>query len=539
MRLPCCRFVLPLVGLAALAAAGSCSKKSSGADDEGGAAGEPSGGDGGAGGNEGGATGGGMGGALNTGGARGGSSGSGGGGAGGAPDAGVDAPAAPMPRACKGAPKAGEGEGAQALRTDMAVRKVLDTPDDATRLARDPISQKLFLMTGNGTISRLDVAGQTWSRTVVYNPSDIGLATGDQAYGMAFAKDGTLYVVSHITKLQSATTSRATVWKGTLAAGGARTWNKMAQTAAYGRSNTIFNHEWSGIVVSPDGKFVYINAGSRTDHGEAHDGARESALTAKIFRLPTDKAGVINLPEDLVALKAAGYVFAEGTRNSFDLEFAPNGDLLAGDNGPDADYHEELNFLQEGKHYGYPWRLGNEDNQMQFPTYDINTDKRRDPEYEAIKKGYWHNDPAFPAKPAVTFVEPILNAGVGTQANQYRDPVDGMIKRGPIATFSDHGSPLGLTFDPDAGDLCGAFAGGAFILRNGRAAGNFEPGRDLLLLELTKENGSYKSVKVTQLVQSFQSPVDAVLTGSKMWVLDRGGNGVTGKLWEIDMPTGK
>jgi len=451
------------------------------------------------------------------------------------PDAGtaMDAPAV---RACKGTMKAGSGTGAQVLRTDMAVRKVLDTPDDTTRLARDPVSQKLFLMTENGTISRLDLAGQTWTRQVAYTPADIGLATGEKVYGLGFAADGTLYLVSNVPKAVSPTTSKATIWKGKVAAG-ARTWTKLAQTEAYGRSSTIFDHEWSGIAASPNGKFVYINAGSRTDHGEEHLGARESALTAKIFKLPTDKPAMILLKDNLAELKAAGYVFAEGTRNSFDPEFAPNGDLLAGDNGPDADYHEELNFLQEGKHYGFPWRLGNEDNQMQFPTYDITMDKRRDPNYEAIKKGYWRNDPDFPAKPAISLAEPILNKG--PDGNQYRNPTTGAIMKGDIATFSDHGSPLGLTFDQGAGDLCGNFNSAAFILRNGKAAGDFEEGRDLLLLTLTKQGGAYTTVAVTQIVEGVQSPVDAVLTGDKMWVLDRANSVSGGKLWEIDMPNGK
>jgi hypothetical protein len=537
------------VSLLSFCLVGSCSKNSTNDDSNGGAAGEQSGGGQGGDSSGGSSSQAGKGGTGGTGG----SSGAGGKGAGGTaggggqsvggnggsmgmnPDAGI-AMDAPSVRACKGTTKAGSGTGAQVLRTDMAVRKVLDTPDDTTRLARDPVSQKLFLMTENGTISRLDVSGQTWSRQVVYNPADIGLVAGEKVYGLGFATDGTLYLVSNVPKAVSPTTSKATVWKGK-STGGARTWTKLAQTESYGRSSTIFDHEWSGIAVSPDGTFVYINAGSRTDHGEEHLGARESALTAKIFKLPTDKPEMIVLKDNLADLKAAGYVFAEGTRNSFDPEFAPNGDLLAGDNGPDADYHEELNFLQEGKHYGFPWRLGNEDNQMQFHPYDITTDKRRDSNYEAIKKGYWHDDPSFPAKPAITFAEPILNKG--PDGNQYRNPTTGAIMKGDIATFSDHGSPLGLTFDQGAGELCGNFNNAAFILRNGKAAGDFEDGRDLLLLTLTKQGGAYTSVAVTQLVKSFQSPIDAVLSGDKMWVLDRGSNGNGGKLWEIDMPNGK
>lgn len=419
----------------------------------------------------------------------------------------------------------------------MSVRKLLDTPNNTVRLARDPVSMKLHLMVEDGTIRRID-EGETWSLQDAYTPAQIGIDTGDKAYGMAFGPDGALYVVSHITKMKSAASSAATVWQGKADGNGGRTWRKLAQTESYGRSNTIFDHEWSGIVVSADGKHVYVNAGSRTDHGEELAGARETALTAKIFRLPTDAADTITLKDDLADLKTKGYLFAEGVRNAYDPEFAPNGDLMAGDNGPDADYHEELLFIQQGKHYGFPWRLGNEDNQMQFATYDPGNDKRLDPAYTAIKDRLWYKDPSFPAKPGnITFVEPIMN--LGPDGNQYRDTNDGQVKRANIGTFSDHGSPLGLTFDRSADELCGPFAGAAFILRHGKAAGDFEDGRDLLLLELRKANGSYTGVKVTQIAKQFQGPIDAVLTGSKMFVLDRGAPGRGGKLWEIGLPTGK
>jgi len=57
-------------------------------------------------------------------------------------------------------------------------------------------------------------------------------------------------------------------------------------------SDTYFDHLYNGIIVSLDGKWVYINGGSRTDHGEVEDNAgafpdtRDVALTARILAFP-------------------------------------------------------------------------------------------------------------------------------------------------------------------------------------------------------------------------------------------------------------
>jgi mono/diheme cytochrome c family protein len=58
-------------------------------------------------------------------------------------------------------------------------------------------------------------------------------------------------------------------------------------------------------------------------------------------------------------------VFASGFRNPYDLAFSPSGELFAGDNNPDAlddTLHylppEELNYVRQGRHYGFPDAFG-------------------------------------------------------------------------------------------------------------------------------------------------------------------------------------
>jgi glucose/arabinose dehydrogenase len=241
------------------------------------------------------------------------------------------------------------------------------------------------------------------------------------------------------------------------------------------------------------------------------------------------------LPNDEAQLKAEGYEFARGTRNSYDPAFAPNGDLISADNGPDADYPDELNWLQEGHHYGFPWRLGNFDNPQQFASYNPTSDGRLPPEFFAIKSGFYYTDLTFPRPPqGVTFTDPIPN--LGPDANIIRS-ADGSEYRAsdagePAYSFTPHRSALGLNFDT-AGALGGELKGDAFILSWGAAAGNIsDKGRDLLHIELTKTGGQYRA-KMTQLVVGFDYPVDGALLGNKMYVLDYGGKG---SIWEITLP---
>src|SRR5204863_5121476 len=108
--------------------------------------------------------------------------------------------------------------------------------------------------------------------------------------------------------------------------------------------------------------------------------------TAVLLRLPIASSGLV-LPNDREQLRAAGYVYSEGLRNTFDLAYSPNGDLFGTENGPDRDMPEEINWLREGLHYGYPWKMGNDDNPQQFSNYNASQDKLLNPSYTAVKQG--------------------------------------------------------------------------------------------------------------------------------------------------------
>jgi glucose/arabinose dehydrogenase len=430
------------------------------------------------------------------------------------------------------------------LSTDFAVRRIIDTggPETSVRLVRDPVSNALFVLKRNGDVFRLTVpapGASTLER--LYGSSETGVS---DAQGMAVGPDGTLYLVGNqIDGLDNF----AIIRRGARASGDQRTWSTLAQTVRYPRSNTAFDHQWNGIVVSPDGRFIYVNSGSRTDHGEVQTsggrfpGLREVALTARIFRLPASGNGIV-LPNDEAFLESAGYVFARGVRNSFDPAFNGSGDLFSGDNSGDRDDNDELNWLREGGHYGFPWRMGTNDTPQQLRGYDPEADRLVDHRFYAYQNGFFRDDPTYPPRPSVAFIEPIPN--LGPDANSFRDPATGAVRKAteagrPLGTFTTHRSPLGLSFDTSS-SLAGRYRGGAFILgwTRGDPAGDSVPGpfrdasQDLLYLDLQRTAEGYQ-VRAQSVVCGFLNPIDTEILSGRLYVLEFGG---AGTVWEIITP---
>jgi hypothetical protein len=426
----------------------------------------------------------------------------------------------------------------KALRDDIKIRRAFQTGGGFVRLKRDPLTNTIYYMNNAVDIYQLSFESNGQARLKkAYTRTDVGVAENFVAAGMAFAPDGTLYVLGNVA---TDTTTQGIIRKGKPDAAGKRTWTTLASTAPYEKSNTQFDHVCNGMVVSPDGRYLYMNSGSRTDHGEVQDSKgtfpnlREVPLTSAIFRIPTDADDQV-LPNDEAQLKAKGFLFADGTRNAYDLAFGPNGDLFGIDNGPDADYPDELNWLQEGHHYGFPWRFGDTDNAQRAADYDPAKDGRLQPDFFAVQNHFYRNDPSYPPPPdGVTFTDPIAN--LGPDADVFRDPGGGAHDASelgqPIFSFTPHRSELGLVFDT-GGAVGGDLKGGGFAVSWGAAAGNLpDQGRDLLYLKLTKTGDTYQ-MQATQLAVGFDHPIDQALIGNKLYVLDWGGKGA---IWEVALP---
>jgi len=422
-------------------------------------------------------------------------------------------------------------QGPTLLRAGITLRKVIGVGEGDVKMARNPADGDLYYLNPVNGLFRVQL-GPAASTTKVASKQDI-VPDGNPA-GMTFGPDGTVYVV--VNHKVDSTHTQAIIRKGTL--GGQISWSTLASTEPYQLSNTNFDHLYNGIAVSPDGKWVFVNAGSRTDHGEVESSGdafpdlREVPLTSAILRVPAD-ARDLTLPADENALKT--YLYADGTRNAYDIRFAPNGDLFAVDNGPDADYPDELNWIREGRHYGFPWRFGNQDNPQQFPGYDGSTDVMLSTDFVAVKNGTYHNDPGFP-KPPTTFTAPVVN--LGPDAAQYRgddgQQHDAAAEGKPLFTFTAHRSPLGLAFVSDPkmpADLrSNSSTLSAFLLSWGSAGGTLtDKGQDLLQIRLTRRGDNYEAVS-SQFARGFSHPIDAVTIENRLYVLEFGTNAA---LWEL------
>ena len=416
----------------------------------------------------------------------------------------------------------------RALQPDIEVRQVMKVAQNAIRIAENPATGEMFYLTIGGSIYAVDIEAGTGQR--LHNWVDHGVQT---ATGFTVAEDGTFFLVGNPTR---AGDNIGLVVRGILA-GGERVWSTVVETEPY-RESGGRDHKFNAIEISPDGRYLLVNSGSRTDHGENQREGREHPITSAIFRLPIEAEALL-LPNDEEGLRP--YLYADGVRNSFDMAFAPNGDLFATENSDTRDNPEELNWIREGRHYGFPWRIGPYDNPQRFDDFDP-------PESDNLlveginMEGTFHNDPDFPPPPAgVLFADPVVS--FGPDADKFRDPADGFIKDASdegvsISTFTPHSSPLGLVFDLDFA-LAPEWAGDGFCLsqndadlRKYKPFG--DPGEDLLHLDLSKTaDGEGYTAQVTRLVAGFTSPVDAVMRGNKIYVLEYGDNG---RLWEVALP---
>lgn len=420
------------------------------------------------------------------------------------------------------------------LRSDMKIRKVATVGANNIKLARNPKDGDLYYLSGTDGVYHVNLTTGETKRII----SMTDVITTGLAAGMAFESDGTLLIVINV-PVQPAKT-QAVIRRGIPDAGGKYTWDTLMQTEPYPLAGNNFDHFYNGIVVSPDGKYVFVNAGSRSDHGEVEDNfrnfpnTREVPLTSAMFRVPAASKDLV-LPNDETALKP--YLFADGTRNEFDPEFAPNGDLIAGDNGPDADYPDELNWVREGHHYGFPWRFGLQDNPQQFPNYTELGDNHLQHGFFAVDNGFYHNDPTFPPPPpGVTFTDPIVN--LGPDADHYRaddgSEHDASNEGKTLNSFTPHISPLGLVFvtgDKMPADLRSTDSNiSAFITSWGAAAGTLtDRGAYLLHLVLTKKGDNYE-MTTNEVATGFNYPIDGVLIDNHYYLLEWGDQGA---IWDI------
>jgi hypothetical protein len=420
----------------------------------------------------------------------------------------------------------GVNDAALSVRRSNISTRIVGTQagTEIMRIARDPSTGNVYYMGRLCQFWQLDLT--TGASTAV----DMGFG-GTDCRGMVFGSDGTLYLQSHEGELNPMVS--VVISKGVPAGNGSRTWTTIATSDSYAIGGSDFDHRFAGLEISADEQYVYFGSGSRTDHGELEGATREEPLTSAIFRVPTSGADIL-LANDETELQP--YLFADGFRNPFDLTRNAEGELFATENGPDLDFPEELNWIQEGQRYGFPWRFGNEDNPTLDPAYDDANDTRLHPGYSAFDRGTYAYDADFPAAPPDGLTDAILNHG--PDADKFRsgptsDVLDASDMGQTLAGITAHRSPLGLSFHTGTTALCGDYDKAGFLLSFGPVLDVMgDPGGDLLLVNLTKNGANYE-MNTTQIVAGFEAPVDSVMVDNKLYVVSY----LTGaNIYEITFP---
>jgi len=436
-----------------------------------------------------------------------------------------------------------------ALRPDIKVEHVMEVDSLAVRVLHHPLTGDLWYTTFDGDVFQIrnQKNGQPKAEKI-FTAKDHGIP---RLQGAAFLNN-TLFLCGNVSSNDNKTIMGRMV-RYNLSPSKPAEMTVVFNTVNYGANKTIFDHGWNALEISPDGKYIYVNSGARTDHGEVQDNgglypnARDNNLTSKIFRFPVDAKDLL-LTDDKAKLLADSFLYAEGIRNAYDLAFDPQGNLFAVSNSADYDMPEDMFWIRRNHHYGFPWVMGGIENPQQYNDWkaDPETDPFIPKTSHSLEVKYFHTDPTFPKIPeGVKFSPGVQN--LGPDANEYRGHtgkiLDGDVTGVTVSTFTAHCSPLGLFFDTKK-ILEKDLNGDGFVIRYslGSTSSMMAPftkqGADLLHLELTYNKASDNYfVKTTRLIEGFKEPTDAVMIGNEVYIITYGGKG--GDLWKVTLPLDK
>jgi glucose/arabinose dehydrogenase len=230
-------------------------------------------------------------------------------------------------------------------------------------------------------------------------------------------------------------------------------------------------HAAENIAFGPDG-FLYVGNGARTDAGQTGGdptwyGGGETPITACIWRLDPK---LENPPIE---------IFARGIRNAYGFCWNDKGEMIATENGPDADPEEELNLIERGKHYGFPYTFAN-----------------------WTKKAYAHTpDPPR----GLEFTLPIPNIGP-----------DGGFNGKPIYSFDPHSCPGGIAYLGE--DFPVGFRGTLVLARFGNFIRSVKEncGFDVLQAKLRRNREGNYEAEVRTVLAPLGRPLDVHVSGKGM-----------------------
>ena len=354
----------------------------------------------------------------------------------------------------------------------FTLREVVRLVQKGVRLASDGEGKVLYILSENGDVWRLE-PDRGYLRQIFWAKRYLERRPGDLGgplfvLGLTMDREKRLYIASN---QQNNSTRPAqnivTIYRTTSWADGAPADPKPWFQTNY-PGNAAYVHGVEHIAFGPDG-FLYAGNGARTDGGLTstdtnwYEGG-ETPITSSIWRLDARR--------DPPALE----IFARGIRNAYGFCWNDRGEMFATENGPDADAPEELNRIERGKHYGFPYTFAN-----------------------WTKKAY-AGTPDPP--PGLEFTLPIPNLGP-----------DGGFAGEPLYSFDPHSGPGGIVF---LGDAFPDGYRGTFLLTR---FGNFirtpkdNVGFDVLRAKLARGDGGGYEARVHTVLAPLGRPIDIHLSG--------------------------
>ncbi len=417
---------------------------------------------------------------------------------------------------CAPAPgRAGEDEplpGPNAVAPGLSLRVVAafgPGEQEPVRIAAHPTSGRLYVLGGGGDVALLDTATGKHRRVLagadyieqpkreqvhIPLPIDRQLVNAPLklratlCLGLTFDRAGRLYVVANVQEPGKVMVNRVDLYRtGPVGADGVPGKPKLWTRFAYPYGVGGFNHGACHLAQGPDGK-MYLGSGSRTDHGEAGaepnvsrlgeaphpdvpggPGFRGGDFTACILRFAPDKGQ--QEPE----------VFSRGNRNPFGFDWDDKGRLIDAEHGPMADHPEELNHIQQGKHYGFPYVFGNN----QRPDYD---------------------DAPAPPKER-NFEPPIRNVGPA-----------GLLGDHPMYSLAPHSAPGGMVFYR-TGRLPKRYDNSFFLARFGNLVNYNRIGFDVLNIRLEEKDGKL-TAHTERFLDRLGRPIDVCVSDGRLYVVE-------------------
>ena len=146
----------------------------------------------------------------------------------------------------------------------VQVKHFLSIGPNCVRIVQDPVTKQIVYTTFNGSVYEIDKNrfGKPFSK-LRFTLDDHGVS---ELQGIAFLGD-TMFLVGNI-KVNKGKGTRGIGMRAIRSGKNKYEWTPFFITEEMGGNKTIFNHGFNATEISPDGKYVYVNSGARTDHGE-------------------------------------------------------------------------------------------------------------------------------------------------------------------------------------------------------------------------------------------------------------------------------